>query len=230
MSKGKLEKFEELRTFGNCIEIPDAYLIDEHPLKGKWAKEFFKNSNPIVLELGCGKGEYSVNQAKAFPHKNFIGVDIKGNRLWKGAKMTKEENLKNVGFVRTRIDHISKVFGKDEISDIWITFPDPQPQQSREKKRLTSLNFLEKYKPFLKRGGTIHLKTDNFPLYEYTLQVIEGNEFKLLDSTDNLYDDLSKNPEKFTVGTATLGIKTFYERRFLEEGKNICYLRFQISS
>ncbi len=224
MSKGKLEKFAELKDFSNTIEIPQGHLIDSHPLKGNWAKEHFKNDNPIVLELGCGKGEYTVNLAKANPDKNFIGVDIKGNRIWHGASTADREGLNNVAFVRIRIDHISKIFAQDEISEIWVTFPDPQPQDSREKKRLTSLNFIEKYRPMLQKDAIIHLKTDSFPLYEYSLEVARENKFRIIDSTDNLYNGL----EKLSIDATTLSIKTFYEQMFLDEGKNICYLSYRL--
>lgn len=224
MSKGKLEKFAEIKELSNTIEIPQGHLIESHPLKGNWAKEHFKNDNPIVLELGCGKGEYTVNLARANRDKNFIGVDIKGNRIWHGASTADKEGLDNVAFVRIRIDHIAKVFAENEVSEVWITFPDPQPQDSREKKRLTSLNFIEKYKPFLLPDAIIHLKTDSFPLYEYSLQVAKENQFRIIDSTDNLYSGL----EKLSIDPTTLSIKTFYEQMFLDEGKNICYLSYRL--
>lgn len=223
MSKGKLEKFAELKDFDNTIEIPEGHLIDTHPLRGKWAKEHFKNDNPIVLELGCGKGEYTVNLAKAHPKKNFIGVDIKGNRIWHGAKSAIDQGLENVAFVRIRIDHITKVFGENEISEIWVTFPDPQP--NRERKRLTSMNFLERYSPMLQKDAIIHLKTDNYPLYEYTLEeVVKPNSLRLIDATSNLYGEV----DKVSIDKETLGIKTFYEQMFLEKGMNICYLSFRL--
>ena len=226
MGKGKLEKFAELKTFTNTIEIPDGHLIDSHPLKGNWSDEIFQNSNPIVLELGCGKGEYTVNMARKFPKKNFIGVDIKGNRIWTGAKAAHEEGLKNVAFVRIRIDFVEKVFGENEVSEIWVTFPDPQPK--KERKRLTSPFFLEKYRSFIKPDAPVHLKTDNFPLYEYTAELIKENDFELIDSSAQLYKDLEKNAHQFANSEEVLRIKTFYERMFLDEGKNICYLRFKI--
>lgn len=225
MSKGKLEKFAELKDFENTIEIPEGHIIEEHPLKGNWTKEHFKNDNPIVLELGCGKGEYTVNLAKAHPLKNFIGVDIKGNRIWHGAKAAIDAGLNNVAFIRIRIDHITKVFDANEVSEIWVTFPDPQPQQKREKKRLTSMNFLEKYRPMLQKDAIIHLKTDNYPLYEYTLEeVVKPNNLRLIDATANLYGET----DKVSIDKETLGIKTFYERMFLEKGMNICYLSFRL--
>lgn len=224
MSIGKLQKFAEIKELSNTIEIPQGHLIDSHPLQGNWAKEHFKNDNPIVLELGCGKGEYTVNLARANPNKNFIGIDIKGNRIWHGASIANREGLNNVAFVRIRIDHIAKVFAENEINEIWVTFPDPQPQDSREKKRLTSLNFIEKYRPLLQKDAIIHLKTDSFPLYEYSLEVAKENKFRIIDSTDNLYGGL----EKLSIDATTLSIRTFYEQMFLDEGKNICYLSYRL--
>ena len=162
----KLARFADIGKFSNCVEVPMAHEVTDFALKGNWAKDHFNNQNPITLELACGKGEYSTGQAELYPNRNFIGVDIKGNRIWIGAKHALENNLTNVGFLRTRIDHISNLFGEGEVDEIWIIFPDPQLQSNREKNRLTSANFIERYRKILKKGGIVQLKTDNFPLFE----------------------------------------------------------------
>lgn len=196
-------------------------------LKGKWNSEYFKNDHPIVLELGCGKGEYTVGLAQRYPHKNFIGVDIKGNRIWKGAKEALDHEMTNVGFLRTRIDFIEAAFASNEVNEIWITFPDPQP--FRERKRLTSPLFLDRYKKLLAPGGLIHLKTDSYLLYEYTLKIIKENNYELIEHTDDLY---GKNEiRSFGDDLGEVGaIKTFYEKKFSALGFNICYVRFSLSS
>jgi len=191
-------------------------------LKGKWNKEFFKNNNPIVLELGCGKGEYTVGLAQRYPEKNFVGVDIKGNRIWTGAKTAIEKNMNNVAFIRTRIDFIEACFAEHEVDEIWITFPDPQPQKTRERNRLTNPMFISRYKRILKTEGIIHLKTDNKPFYDYTLEVIAEQKLKLLDNTDNLYAETSQRDEALT------SIKTYYEKKFSDLGFKICYLKFRV--
>ena len=166
MGKNKLKKFAEMEVLGHVIQPPfDDIFKKDHPLKGKWNPEIFENNNPIVLELGCGKGEYSVGMARAFPNKNFIGVDIKGARMWKGATESHEKGIRNVAFLRTRIELIESFFDKDEVSEIWITFPDPQLKNARAKKRLPGPVFLNKYRSFLVNNGIIHLKTDNDILY-----------------------------------------------------------------
>jgi len=187
-------------------------------LKSKWAVQHFKNNNPIVLELACGKGEYSVNMAKFFPEKNFIGIDLKGNRIWRGARTGVDENIENLAFLRIQIEDIADYFGQQEVDEIWITFPDPQPQDSREKKRLTFPGFLNKYKGFLKPGGKINLKTDNDGLYAYTEEVVQQQNLICHKKTDKLYqsefyDDVLK-------------IKTHYERIYLKQDKNINYIQF----
>ncbi|MCO4293009.1 tRNA (guanosine(46)-N7)-methyltransferase TrmB [Solitalea sp. MAHUQ-68] len=213
MGKNKIRQFAELETFHNVFQ-------KDGSLKGKWRTEFFKNEHPIVLELACGKGEYSVNLAKKFPEKNFIGVDLKGNRLWTGAKMAIEERIENVGFLRIQIEHLQSYFEVEEVDEIWITFPDPQPQVSREKKRLTSMRFLDVYRPVLKENAVIHLKTDNDQLYEYTLEVIEENKLSLLANTNDVYNS--------ELLDELLSIKTYYERKYLSQGKNINYVRFSL--
>ena len=190
------------------------------PYKGKWATEFFKNNNPVVLELACGKGEYTVNLAQMFPGKNFIGIDYKGNRIWRGAKTAIEENITNVCFLRIQIENLVDYFADNEIDEIWITFPDPQPQISREKKRLTSLRFLNLYKQMLKPGGFINLKTDNDGLHAYTAEKIEELDLKLHIKTEDLYHS--------PYADEVLNIKTYYEKKYLKDNKNINYLKYSL--
>ncbi len=213
MGKDKLRRFAEIATFDNVKQLEDGL-----PYKGQWAANFFKNSNPVVLELACGKGEYTVNLARLFPEKNFIGIDYKGNRIWRGAKTAVEENISNVGFLRIQIENLTDYFGEHEVDEIWITFPDPQPQISREKKRLTSPRFLEKYKQVLKPGGRINLKTDNDGLHAYTAEKIEELGLKLHVKTEDLYHS--------PFATEVLNIKTYYEKKYLQDNKNINYLQF----
>ena len=182
MGKDKIRRFAEIATFENVLELEAGKV-----LKGIWANNHFKNEKPLVLELACGKGEYAVNLAKLFPEKNFIGLDYKGNRIWRGAKTALEEDIQNVAFLRIQIEHILEYFAPGEVSEIWITFPDPQPQISREKKRLTSNRFLENYKIILQPEGILHLKTDNDGLYEYTAQKIIELGLKLHIDTKDLY-------------------------------------------
>lgn len=215
MGKDKLRKFAEIDTFHNVYQMEEGKV-----LQGKWASDHFKNDLPIVLELACGKGEYAVNMAKFFPEKNFIGVDLKGNRIWRGARTGVDEKIENLAFLRIQIEDIVDYFGKDEIDEIWITFPDPQPQDSREKKRLTFPGFLTKYKNFLKTGGKINLKTDNDGLYAYTVEKVEELNLICHKKTDQLYqsefyDDVLK-------------IKTHYERIYLKQDKNINYIQFSL--
>ena len=220
MSKNKLAKFEEMKTFEHVVQAPyNAVGHNDFHLKGEWANRFFKNENPIVLELGCGKGEYTVELAGRFPEKNFIGVDIKGARLWKGAKIALQKELKNVAFLRTNIEIIDQFFGPAEVDEIWLTFPDPQMKKIR--KRLTSTFFLNKYKSFLKKSGTIHLKTDSNFQFSYTRELAHKNNFEILAETDSLYDSAVLNE--------TLQIKTFYEKQWLSRGINIKYLAFQLN-
>ena len=213
MGKDKLKRFAEVKTFSNVLQLDAG-----KPFKGQWNTGFFKNKNPIVLELACGKGEYTVNLATLFPGKNFLGIDYKGNRIWRGAKTALEEGVNNVGFLRIQIETILDYFAPGEIDEIWITFPDPQPQISREKKRLTSARFLDKYKPILKRGGLIHLKTDNDGLHAYTAEKIAEEKLKLHIKTEDLYR--SEHADE------VLSIKTYYEKKYLKENKNINYLKF----
>lgn len=213
MGKDKLRKFAELDTFKNVYQLKQGL-----ELKNNWGKQHFKNSNPIVLELACGKGEYTVNLAQLFPNKNFIGVDLKGNRIWRGARTATDENIVNVAFLRIQIEDILDYFGAGEIDEIWITFPDPQPQLSREKKRLTAPGFLNKYKTILKEGGAVNLKTDNDQLYEFTKHVIEEMKLNLQIDTSDLYNS--------EYADEVLSIKTYYEKKYLIHSKNINYLKF----
>ena len=234
MAKRKLKKFAEVSAFNNCFFLSfENSKAEGLPLKGKWHKEYFKNNNPIVLELGCGKGEYTVGLAKRFPQKNFIGVDIKGNRIWTGAKTAIESNMNNVAFIRTRIDFIESCFSDHEVDEIWITFPDPQPQKTRVRNRLTNMMFINRYKKILKPGGFINLKTDNEPFYEYTKEVVAENNLKLIDATNDLYADVTssgsdsyRNENKRDEALTT--IKTYYEKKFSDLGFKICYLKFKL--
>jgi tRNA (guanine-N7-)-methyltransferase len=225
LPKRKLQRFEEIKSFPNVIHYPRTGVeLDDLSLKGKWHQEFFKNDQPIVVELGCGKGEYTIGMAERFPEKNFIGVDLKGNRIWRGAKTAYDAGMKNVGFLRTRIDNITSAFGENEVDEIWITFPDPQPQKPRERKRLTSPVFLNRYKQLLKPEGTVNLKTDNAGFYEYTLDVVNELGLELLDSSPDLYHDPSARPEMLTK------IRTYYEEKFSAQGHKICYVKFTLDA
>lgn len=223
MAKNKLKRFEENSTLPNIIQpkFEEVFRVD-HSIKGKWNETFFKNNKPIVLELGCGKGEYTVGLAQQFPEKNFIGVDIKGARLWRGAKTAHESGMDNVAFVRTRIENITSFFGKDEVSEIWITFPDPQLKRINALKRLTSSVFLGLYKTILKSQGLIHLKTDSQELHEYTKALTELNNLKVHSCTNDLYSIAKDDP--------ILSIRTFYEQQFLDLGKTITYICFELSN
>ncbi len=216
MGKDKLRKFAEISTF------PHVFQLDEgKPLKGKWAEEHFKNQNPIVLELACGKGEYTVNLAKKFPDRNFIGVDYKGNRIWTGAKQALDQGISNVAFLRTKIEWIQDYFENAEISEIWITFPDPQPQLSREKKRLTNPTFQQKFRNLLVKNGTLHLKTDDDGLFAYTLEVLSSMQADIGAKTADLYNWPGLDD--------TLSIKTYYEKKYLDIKKNINYVRWNFA-
>lgn len=213
MGKDKLRKFAEIGTFPNVRQLSEG-----HALKGLWAQEMFGNQQPIVLELACGKGEYAVNMARHFPNKNFIGIDFKGNRIWRGAKTALEEGISNVAFLRIQIEDILDYFAPGEVSEIWITFPDPQPQKSRIKKRLTNPTFLAKYRTILQPGGIMHLKTDSDGLYAYTNEVLAESNARILLQTDDLYQS--------DYIDEVLSIKTHYEKIYLAMDKNIHYVRW----
>lgn len=221
MPKGKIKKFNELRSFSNVLQPSlEEVLNTSYFLKGKWSRNFFKNNKPITLELGCGKGEYTVALAKLYPERNFLGIDIKGARIWKGAKIAMNECIENAGFLRSRIDFIESFFAPDEISEIFITFPDPQP--SKKKKRLTSSRFLNRYRKFLIHEGVIHLKTDNTELFRYTKILAECNGLPIEFATENLYNA--------NCNDDILNIKTFYENIWLQAGLPIHYIRFRLYS
>lgn len=221
MGKNKLKRFAAVKDFKNFYE---PVIKEPFALKGKWRSEHFKNDNPIVLELGCGKGEYSVGLGRFYPNKNFIGIDIKGSRMFVGAEQALEEGLDNVAFLRTRIDFILDYFGENEIDEIWLTFSDPQPKKPR--KRLTSPLFIERYRKVLKPGGIIHLKTDSDILFEYTEEQIKEQNYDCLELTWNLYGDLPENLDPVT--REIFHIKTHYEELFTSRGATIKYCKFRI--
>ena len=248
MGKNKLKQFADIKTFKNVVEFELSSFekfsnlsttIDEDiaepksdfRLKGKWAADFFNNENPIVLELACGKGEYAIGLAQLFPDKNFIGIDVKGNRIWNGAKSAMDKCLNNVAFLRTYIEWLPDFFATDEVSEIWITFCDPYLSTTKAHKRLTSPRFLNLYKQALKKGGTINVKIDDETLYQYTLDALVGKEtiekypcdvnvFELLENRNDIYNDGKPLPE-------ALHIKTYYEKKHLEKGKKIKYIQFR---
>ena len=221
MGKYKLKRFAEIKTFPNVFEPP---VMETYQKKGKWHEDIFKNKNPIVLELGCGKGEYAVGLGKMYPDKNFVGVDIKGNLIYIGAKECIEEGLNNVKFLRTRIDFITNFFDKDEIDEIWLTFSDPQPKKPR--KRLTSPVFIERYKKFLKKGGKIHVKTDSDVLFEFTEEEIRENKYLCHDLTWDLYGSFYE--ELDTERKKLFDIRTHYEKLFSSKGSVIKYCCFSV--
>ncbi len=221
MSKGKLAKFADMETYKNVFQYPYGAL--EHTdfsMRGHWHEEYFCNQNPIVLELGCGKGEYTVGLAKRYPDINFIGVDIKGARMWTGATQAVNEDLKNVAFLRTNIEIIDRFFAADEVQEIWLTFSDPQMKNPR--KRLSSTWFLERYRHFLTDGGTIHLKTDSNFLFTYTSYVVECNQLPLFLKTTDLY------AESDAAYSEAASIQTYYESMWIARGLNIKYMKFQL--
>ena len=223
MGKGKLQKFAEMETFSNVFQYPFS-VIENVPfeMKGHWREQYFHNDNPIVLELGCGKGEYTVELARLYPQVNFIGVDIKGARMHKGAKEALTAGLSNVTFLRTNIEIIDRFFAKDEVQEIWLTFSDPQMKNPR--KRLTSTYFMNRYRHFLVDGGLIHLKTDSNFLFTYTTYMIEANRLPLLFRTEDLYhtDGIDEETRKI------LSIQTFYEAQWIARGLNIRYMKFHL--
>lgn len=223
MGKGKLAKFAEMETFKNVFQYPFSVISDvPFDMKGHWREQYFHNSNPIVLELGCGKGEYTVGLARLFPQVNFIGVDIKGARMWTGAKLALEQGLQNVAFLRTNIEFIDRFFDKDEVQEIWLTFSDPQ--QKNVRKRLTSTYFMERYRHFLVDGGIIHLKTDSNFLFTYTKYMVAENHLPLDFSADDLYHETPA----VLQGSPILTIQTYYEHMWMERGLNIRYMRFHL--
>ena len=222
MAKSKLKKFAQINAFSNVIQPEDKYPVSDYHLRGEWNRAYFRNDHPIVLEVGCGKGEYTTGLARAFPAVNFMGIDIKGDRLFRGASKALEEGLFNVAFLRIQAERIQYFFDRQEVSGIWLTFPDPQLRGSRRKKRLTSPQFLARYQSILKDQAPIHLKTDNTTLYEYTLETISTGGHTLQFATRDLYRDERLDEPMLT------GIRTYYEEKFLAEGMPIHYLRFHL--
>lgn len=221
MGKNKLERFAENETFTNLFQHPEYNLHKggTFPLKGKWGSEYFKNGNPIVIEVGCGKGEYTIGLAERFPDMNFIGIDRKGARLWRGCKTATENKMANVAFIRAKIEDLPFFFDAAEVSEIWVTFPDPQPKKPR--KRLVSPNFISIYKKFLKTGSTIHLKTDSRELYAFLLETIPQENWTLTDNTEDIYNQKC-NP-------ILTEIQTFYEKRWIEEKSTISHISFKVN-
>lgn len=225
MSMNKLAKFAEMATYTHVVEAPfQTPTTPNHELYGRWHADFFKNDNPIVLELGCGRGEYCVGLGRMFPDKNFIGVDIKGARMYSGATEAKNESLTNVGFLRTHIEFIDKFFAPGEVAEIWLTFSDPQ--MKKVTKRLTSTYFLERYRHFLQPDGIVHLKTDSNFLYTYTDFVVKENALPVLFQTDDLYHTLEA--ESDPAVREILSIHTYYEQMWIDRGLSIKYLKFRL--
>jgi tRNA (guanine-N7-)-methyltransferase len=221
VSKAKLIKFAEIKTFNNVFQpgFEEVYNLPFY-LKGKWNELYFRNKNPIILELGCGKGEYTTGMAELNHERNYIGVDIKGARIWTGAKYAYTNQIGNIAFVRTHIEFVHSLFDKDEIREIWLTFPDPQVKKRRNKKRLTGARFLKLYQQFLVDRGIIHLKTDNRDLYEYSRRIVQFNKMEIVYSTEDIYASNITGPVR--------DIQTFYEKHFLEQGLKIHYLAFKL--
>lgn len=219
MSKNKLAKFEDMRNYPHVFEYPFS-VVDNVPfaMKGHWNRDFFHNNHPIVLELGCGRGEYTVGLARMFPDKNFIGVDIKGSRMWSGATDALQEGLKNVAFLRTNIEIIDRFFGEGEVSEIWLTFSDPQ--MKKVTKRLTSTYFMNRYRRFLVPDGLIHLKTDSNFMFTYTRYMVEKNRFQVEFQTEDLYHS--------GLVDKIVGIQTYYEQQWLDRGLTIKYMKFRL--
>ena len=221
-SKNKLKRFKENETFNNVFQPTREEVVgDLFNLKGKWNESFFKNDNPIVIELGCGKGEYSVGLASKFPEKNFVGIDLKGARFWRGAKTAVVDGLTNVAFVRTQIELINHIFSENEVDEIWITFPDPQIKYKRTKHRMTNSEFLQLYKKILKPNGVVNLKTDSEFMHGYTLGLLHGEGHEVLYANHNVYVNEGSPSE-------VIEIQTFYEKQYLEINKAITYIRFKI--
>ncbi|WP_396636651.1 tRNA (guanosine(46)-N7)-methyltransferase TrmB [Maribacter sp. R77961] len=220
-SKNKLKRFKENDTFKNVVQPTREEVQEGFALKGKW-EEHFGNTNPIILELGCGKGEYTVGLAKQNPNKNFIGIDIKGARFWRGAKTALEEGLGNVAFLRTQIELVDFLFNENEVSEIWITFPDPQIKYKRTKHRMTNEVFLNKYNKILRPNGLVHLKTDSEFMHGYTLGLLHGLRHEIIYANHDVYKNEGSPKE-------VLDIQTFYENQYLEKGKAITYIQFRIN-
>ncbi len=225
MGKNKLKKFTDINNFPNVIQPDYKSDIEDFKYKGRWNTGFFKNNNPLVLEIGCGKGEYAVNLAKNYPGKNFIGIDIKGDRIWHGAKKSLDTGLNNIAFLRIQAEKIEFFFDKNEASEIWLTFPDPQPRKTRIKKRLTSPQFLKRYQKILLPNSPVHLKTDNKNLFEYTREIIAQYNHKMYNNIEDLYNYTEDN-----IDPPVKNIQTYYEKSFIREGSKIYYLKFSLNT
>ena len=224
MAKRKLQRFAENETFEHFFQPGWEELSAGFSLRGNWNAGFFGNNHPIIIEIGCGKGEYTVDLSSKYPEQNFIGIDKKGARMWRGAKTSKDEERPNVAFLRIRAENICQVFGPAEVDEIWITFPEPQPNSPRQSKRFTSPEFIERYRKLLKPGGLIHLKTDNDMFYNYTLDVINEHDHKLLYANSDLY----ANPDDSEVKDV-IDVQTHYEKIWLSQGLTIKYLKFRLN-
>ncbi len=224
MGKDKLKRFAEMEHFDNVFQPTMEEVKEGFRMKGKWLTDFFKNENPIVLELGCGRGEYTIGMAQRFPNKNFIGIDIKGSRIWRGAKTGVEDKMSNVAFVRSKIDFIEYLFAENEVSEIWLTFSDPQPKRPR--KRLTSKLFVDRYRNIMTDNGIINIKTDSDLLFESTLEQIEEHNYNMKLSSWDVYGEMVLTCEEDLKDL--MQIKTFYEQKWLEEGKKIKFAKFTI--
>lgn len=220
MGKGKLEKYKEVTEFSNTLEYTDFQDEESQKPKGCWHSDMFENDNPIVLELACGKGTYTLELARRNPDKNFVGIDIKGNRIWKGARQALEEELDNVRFLRIYIDHLDEYFAQDEVDDIWITFPDPYPRHSDRSKRLSSPKFLKIFQRVLKPEGTIHFKTDSDELFSFTKKTVRKSEWEVQDIVDEIYQERPYDE--------LLTIQTHFEKRHLDKGRSIKYIQFTL--
>lgn len=221
-SKNKLKRFKENETFQNVVQPTREEIVEgTFKYKNRWKQNFFKNEKPLILELGCGKGEYTVGLAKRYTNANFLGIDIKGARFWRGAKTALEENISNAAFLRTQIELVDQIFGEAEVDEIWITFPDPQIKWKRTKHRMTNPEFLKKYKQILKPDGLVHLKTDSEFMHGYTLGILEGLGYEIVYAHHDIYVN-HEAPE------AVVGIQTFYESQYLKQGKPITYNKFRL--
>jgi len=221
-SKNKLKRFQDNEVFENVIQPLRSEIVEEEfQFKGKWKRDFFKNDKPLILELGCGKGEYTLGLAERNKDCNYLGIDIKGARFWRGAKTALENEMPNVGFLRTQIELVDQVFAEGEVDEIWITFPDPQIKWKRTKHRMTNPEFLNKYKHILTKEGIIHLKTDSEFMHGYTLGILEGLGHDILYAHHNIYVN-HEAPEE------VVGIQTFYEQLYLDKNKSITYLKFRL--
>ncbi|MFP4289817.1 MAG: tRNA (guanosine(46)-N7)-methyltransferase TrmB [Bacteroidales bacterium] len=225
MSKNKHRKFAEINSFPNVIQPEYKYPVFEHPMKGRWGERFFHNDHPVILEIGCGKGEYTTGLATAFPENNYIGIDIKGDRIWTGARYALQNALSNVAFLRIQAEHMHCFFAENEVDAIWITFPDPQLNKPRIRKRLTSPRFLDLYRKFLKKSSPVYLKTDNQFFYDFTLEVIQEKNLTLESATRDLYNDKEIRGK---IDPVLFSIQTYYENMFIKEGKPICFLKFML--